>query len=95
MGERGGYGQFCPISMASEVVCTRWTPLVLRELLARAMPGTAIDRDDAVDAFMAHLVGTLVAWQSRDDVDLRLFLRQRTMAWIRLAGISFEEVDRG
>jgi DNA-binding HxlR family transcriptional regulator len=27
------YGQFCPVSMASEVICTRWTPLVLRELL--------------------------------------------------------------
>ncbi len=27
------YNQFCPISMASEVICTKWTPLVLRELL--------------------------------------------------------------
>ncbi len=27
------YGQFCPVSMASEVICTRWTPLVLRELM--------------------------------------------------------------
>lgn len=32
-----GYGQFCPVSMAAEVVCTRWTPLVLRELLAGSM----------------------------------------------------------
>ena len=28
-----GYGQFCPVSKASEVVCQRWTPLILRELL--------------------------------------------------------------
>ena len=27
------YGQFCPIAMATEVLCSRWTPLVLRELL--------------------------------------------------------------
>lgn len=27
------YSQFCPVSMASEVLCTRWTPLVVRELL--------------------------------------------------------------
>ncbi len=27
------YGQFCPISKASEIVAERWTPLVLRELL--------------------------------------------------------------
>ncbi len=36
MSERyapGSYGQFCPVSMASEIVCSRWTPLVLRELL--------------------------------------------------------------
>jgi DNA-binding HxlR family transcriptional regulator len=32
--DRGGYGQFCPVSMAAEVFCSRWTPLVLRELLA-------------------------------------------------------------
>ena len=32
--ERGGYGQFCPVSMAAEIFCSRWTPLILRELLA-------------------------------------------------------------
>ena len=34
MQERGGYGQFCPVSMASEVLCSRWTTLVVRELLS-------------------------------------------------------------
>jgi DNA-binding HxlR family transcriptional regulator len=27
------YGQFCPVSMAAEIFCARWTALVLRELL--------------------------------------------------------------
>src|ERR1051326_6499197 len=31
---RGGYGQFCPVAMAAEVLCTRWTPLLIRELIA-------------------------------------------------------------
>ena len=31
--ERGGYGQFCPVAMAAEIVCSRWTTLVIRELL--------------------------------------------------------------
>jgi DNA-binding HxlR family transcriptional regulator len=31
--ELGSYGQFCPIAMASEILCSRWTLLVLRELL--------------------------------------------------------------
>jgi DNA-binding HxlR family transcriptional regulator len=29
----GSYGQFCPVAMAAEVVCSRWTALVVRELL--------------------------------------------------------------
>jgi DNA-binding HxlR family transcriptional regulator len=33
MVERDGYGQFCPVSMASEVLCSRWTTLVVREFL--------------------------------------------------------------
>lgn len=29
-----GYGQFCPVALASEVFAERWTPLIIRELLA-------------------------------------------------------------
>jgi DNA-binding HxlR family transcriptional regulator len=29
-----GYSQFCPVALASEVFAERWTPLILRELLA-------------------------------------------------------------
>ncbi len=32
-GSRQGYGQFCPVSRASEILAERWTPLVVRELL--------------------------------------------------------------
>jgi DNA-binding HxlR family transcriptional regulator len=31
-----GYGQFCPLALASEIVGERWTPLVLRELMLGA-----------------------------------------------------------
>jgi DNA-binding HxlR family transcriptional regulator len=34
MDQVDGYGQFCPVAMASEIVCSRWTPLILRELLS-------------------------------------------------------------
>jgi DNA-binding HxlR family transcriptional regulator len=30
---RKGYGQFCPVAKAAEVLAERWTPLVMRELL--------------------------------------------------------------
>jgi DNA-binding HxlR family transcriptional regulator len=31
--DKASYGQFCPVAMAAEIVCSRWTALVVRELL--------------------------------------------------------------
>ena len=31
--QRRGYGQFCPVARAAEILAERWTPLVVRELL--------------------------------------------------------------
>ncbi len=31
--DQGSYGQFCPVAMAAEIICSRWTALVLREML--------------------------------------------------------------
>lgn len=33
MSRDGGYGQFCPVAKAAEIMATRWTPLILRELI--------------------------------------------------------------
>jgi len=35
-----GYGQFCPVSKAAEVICQRWTPLILRECSSAAPAST-------------------------------------------------------
>src|SRR5512140_1176767 len=29
-----GYQQFCPVAMAAEILCTRWTLVLIRELVA-------------------------------------------------------------
>lgn len=66
------YGNFCPVSMAAEVVADRWTPLIIRELvlgntrfndIARAMPG--ISRSLLVQR-LRHLErrGVLDTWPS-------------------------------
>lgn len=34
MRRNTGYGQFCPVAMASEILCSRWTVPLLRELLS-------------------------------------------------------------
>ena len=31
---KASYGQFCPVALAAEVLCTRWTAVLLRELVA-------------------------------------------------------------
>jgi DNA-binding HxlR family transcriptional regulator len=41
---KDGYGQFCPIAKASEIFATRWTPLVLRELISNACTFNDIHR---------------------------------------------------
>jgi DNA-binding HxlR family transcriptional regulator len=41
---KDGYGQFCPIAKATEIFATRWTPLVLRELLSGACTFNDIHR---------------------------------------------------
>lgn len=37
MAKDKGYGQFCPVAMAAEILAERWTPLVVRELLCGSM----------------------------------------------------------
>ena len=34
MNTQRTYGQFCPVAMAAEILCTRWTIVLLRELVA-------------------------------------------------------------
>jgi DNA-binding HxlR family transcriptional regulator len=31
---QGSYKQFCPVAMAAEILCTRWTVILLREMMA-------------------------------------------------------------
>jgi DNA-binding HxlR family transcriptional regulator len=31
---QAGYKQFCPVAMAAEILCTRWTMVLMRELIA-------------------------------------------------------------
>lgn len=44
MSKLTGYGQFCPVAKASEILTTRWTPLVLRELISGATRFNEIHR---------------------------------------------------
>jgi len=39
-----GYGQFCPVAKASEILAKRWTPLIIRELLGASVGFNEIHR---------------------------------------------------
>jgi DNA-binding HxlR family transcriptional regulator len=39
-----GYGQFCPVAKASEIFANRWTPLIVRELMAGSLSFSDIHR---------------------------------------------------
>ena len=41
---RSKFGQFCPVALACEVLAERWTPLILRELLAGSDQFNALHR---------------------------------------------------
>lgn len=38
------YGQFCPISLAAEIFCERWNPVIIRELLSGSHRFSEIQR---------------------------------------------------
>lgn len=63
---------------------------ILHDVVRRAMPAVAIEPADAADAFMAHLSGALLNWQTSSEPDARRFLRARTLNWLRLVGIPVD-----
>lgn len=62
----------------------------LLEAAAQRMPELRIARHSAAKAFRAHLAGSLMQWQVEErDISARDFLVERTMDWLRLAGVPF------
>ena len=56
-----GYDQFCPIAKAAEVVATRWTPLILRELMANVRTFNDIHRGiPLISTLLSFVVGIIV-----------------------------------
>ncbi|AMO72519.1 TetR/AcrR family transcriptional regulator [Sphingorhabdus sp. M41] len=68
---------------------------IMREAILKVMPETVVLPEDAADAFMAHLTGSLMNWQGRTNISASSFLKERTIKWLRLVGISCDESDIG
>jgi AcrR family transcriptional regulator len=61
---------------------------LLRLAIDSALPDAMHDRTAAANAFMAHVTGTLFAWQFVEGADVRAFMRQRTLDWLKLVGLG-------
>ena len=57
---KSGYGQFCPVAVACEVFAERWTPMILRELLAGS------HRFNEIHRFIPLISRTLLAKRLRE-----------------------------
>lgn len=59
---------------------------ILRDAVAQAMPPMRVTKQSAVDGFMAHISGSLLAWRATPDGDAEKFLRERTEIWLEMVG---------
>ena len=64
------YGQFCPVAKASEIFATRWTPLIVRELMMGAHSFNDIHRGVPLIS-RAVLVARLRELEEHDVIERR------------------------
>jgi DNA-binding HxlR family transcriptional regulator len=92
---KSGYGQFCPVAKASEIFATRWTPLVLRELMSGAHSFNDIQRG------VPLMSRALLAERLRQLDELGIVEKRRRgdglghEYWLTPAGNAFHDVIRG
>lgn len=67
---------------------------ILRDAISARMPKTALPHGDAVNAFMAHLSGSVTQWLASGESSPTDFLTRRTQEWLILANIPFMRLRR-
>src|SRR5438105_3850589 len=85
----GSYKQFCPVAMAAEVLCTRWTLVVMRELVV----GTTRFNDLRLGVWgqrwidsevsLQNLDVNLLMWDMRRNIDVQPMPRRRSVIQFR------------
>ena len=62
----GSYRQFCPVAMAAEILCTRWTVVLLRELIAGSTRFNELRRGvPRMSPALAASEGSRTGWHRR------------------------------
>jgi DNA-binding HxlR family transcriptional regulator len=92
---KGSYGQFCPVAKASEIFATRWTPLLLRELISGACTFNDILRGVPLMP-RALLAERLRQLEHEGIIEKRAGKgRRSTEYWLTPAGDAFRDVIDG
>lgn len=71
MSSKVSYGQFCPLAMAAEFLCRRWTMLILRELLLGSRTFNDISRG------VARMSRTLLSSRLKELADRGVVTKQQ------------------
>jgi DNA-binding HxlR family transcriptional regulator len=88
------YNQFCPVAKASEVFATRWTPLILRELMANIHSFNDIHRGIPLIS-RAVLVTRLREMEEQGIIERRLATDETGSGyWLTPAGDAFRPLIR-
>ena len=74
MSKKPNYGQFCPLSLAAEFLCTRWTMLVLRELILGSSTFNDISRG------VPRMSRTLLSTRLKELIKLSLINKTKPVA---------------
>ena len=72
MSSKTIYGQFCPLAMAVEFLCSRWTMLIFRELLLGSCSFNDISKG------VARMSRTLLSDRLKELTDRGLITKQLT-----------------
>lgn len=74
MSDKGSYGQFCPLALATEFLCTRWSILIFRELFLGATAFNDISRG------VARMSRTLLSARLKEFVERGLLTKDSESA---------------
>ena len=79
MAKKPGYGQFCPIALAAEILAERWMPLVIRELLCGSVRFNDLQRG------VPRMSSALLAQRLKQLQFAGIVERQSGERWLRVS----------
>lgn len=65
----------------------------MKKTISRVLPILPIGREATIEAFRAHILGTLILWDYRGRGKPSTYLQRRTKEWLQMVGIPYSAMD--